>query len=48
MIKNCKKTKIVINFFLMMRMFKVYSLSYFEIYNTVLLTTVTMMYVTSP
>ena len=35
-------------FFLMTRIFKVYSLSNFQIYNIVWLTIVTMLYVTSP
>ena len=34
-------------FFLMMTAFKIYSLSNFQIYNTVLLTIVTMLYITS-
>ena len=35
------------NFFLVMRTFKIYSLSNFQIYNTVLLTIVIMLYITS-
>ena len=38
----------VIFFFLVMRTFKTYSLLNFQIYNTVLLTIVTMLYITSP
>ena len=34
--------------FLVMRTFKIYSLSNFQIYTTVLLTTVTMLYIVSP
>ena len=35
-------------FFLVMRAFKIYSLSNFQIYNTVMLTAVTMLCITSP
>ena len=38
----------VIIFFLVMRSFKIYSLSNFQIYNKVSLTVVTMLYTTSP
>ena len=36
------------NLFLLMRTLKIYFLSNFQIYNIVLLTTVTMLYITSP
>ena len=48
-------TKVLVNihhqsytFFLVMRIFKIYYLGNFQTYNAVLLTIVTMLYVTSP
>ena len=48
LVNICHHTWLRKMFFLVMRIFKTYSLSYFQICNTILLIIVTVLYVISP